>query len=327
MSLFLSGIYKPILYQLRLLIGTHNMNQLVILMYHGVIRSPLKVYDWCFVDEASFHSQMKYLKRHFEVISLSESVERLRNGKIQQPTAVITFDDGFHNNYDIAFPILRQAKLPATIFLVTGLVNTNNTIWFCYLNRSLAESQKTYLDWDGNRFNLSSPATKAMTSSTIQKKLKKFPHPKLQIELRKIVLELGDDRDRPIEIGSAFRMLSHEAISEMATSGLIEFGAHTHSHAILSLLSAKERYDEIERSVTAINKLTGHPCVLFAYPNGRNEDYNAETIEILKACGVRASVTAIEGTNNGMTPLMELRRYGVGGDLSLEKFKQEVRKK
>jgi peptidoglycan/xylan/chitin deacetylase (PgdA/CDA1 family) len=324
MSLSLSGLYKPILYQLRLLIGTHKRNQLVILMYHGVIRSPLEVYDWCFVDEASFRSQMKYLKRHFEVISLSAAVERLRNAKIHQPTAVITFDDGFQNNYDIAFPILRQAKLPATIFLVTRLVNTDNTIWFCYLNRSLAETQKTYLDWDGNRFNLSSAATKAMTSSTIQKKLKKYPHPQLLIELRKIVLELGDDPDRPIEIGSAFRMLSHEAISEMATSGLIEFGAHTHSHAILSLLSAKERYDEIERAVTAINKLTGHPCVFFAYPNGRTEDYNAETIEILKASGMHASVTAIEGSNDERTHKMELRRYGIGADLNLDKFKRKM---
>jgi hypothetical protein len=64
--------------------------------------------------------------------------------------------------------------------------------------------------------------------------------------------------------------------------------------------------------------------VLFAYPNGLAEDYDAETIKTLQACGIQASVTAIEGLNDGMTPLMELRRFGVGGDLSVGKFKREV---
>ncbi|MGH7799590.1 MAG: polysaccharide deacetylase family protein [Thermodesulfobacteriota bacterium] len=324
MGLSLSGIYKEILNQLRLLLGMRNRNQLIILMYHGVVQAPLKVYDWCFIDEPSFRNQVKYLKRHFEVISLSEAAERLRNGKIYQPTAVITFDDGFQNNYDIAFPILREAGLHATIFLVTGLVDTSDTVWFCRLNRALAETNKTSLEWDSYSFDLSGPGPKAKTASAIEDRLKKFSNPRLLTELRKIILELGDDPDLSIEVRSPFRMLSHEAIKEMAASGLIEFGAHTHSHAILSLLSPNERQDEIALSVAAIHDLAGLPCELFAYPNGRAEDYNAEIIATLEACGIRASVTAIECPNNEMTPLMELRRYGIGANLSMGKFKRKV---
>lgn len=317
-------MYDQFLYKLRLLLAKRNRNQLIILVYHGVVRSPLKVYDWCFVNESSFSSQMRYLKKHFEVISLSGAVERLRNGKIYQPTTVITFDDGFQNNYDIVFPTLREAGLPATIFLATGLVNTSDTVWFCRLNRVLAETNKASLEWNGLRFDLSGPGPKAETASAIKERLKEFAHPQLLTELRKIILELGGDPDRPIEVGSPFRMLSHEAIKEMSASGLIEFGAHTHSHAILSLLSPKERYDEIERSITAIRELTGLPCERFAYPNGRAEDYNAEIIATLEAYGVRASVTAIEGPNNEMTPLMELRRYGIGANLSMGKFQRKI---
>ena len=105
MDISLTGIYNQILYQLRLL-GTQSRNQLMIFMYHAVVRSPIEVYDWCFIDEYSFRSQVKYLKKHFEVISLSEAVERLGNGKIYQPTTVITFDDGFQNNYDIVLVLL-----------------------------------------------------------------------------------------------------------------------------------------------------------------------------------------------------------------------------
>jgi peptidoglycan/xylan/chitin deacetylase (PgdA/CDA1 family) len=301
-------------------------NQIMIFLYHGVVRSSLKVHDWCFMDESSFRSQVKYIKEHFEVISLSEAVELLRNGRTHRPTAVITFDDGLQNNYDVAFPILREEGLPATIFLVTGMVNSGDTIWYCRLNRALAETNKTSLEWNGSRFDLSGPIPKVIASSTIQARLKEFAHPQLLGELRKIILDLDDDPDCPIEVGSPFRIISYDAIKEMAASGLIEFGAHTHSHAILSLLSPKERYDEIARSIKAIHELTGRPCELFAYPNGRVQDYDAEVIKILESSGIRASVTAIEGANDWITPMMELRRYGIGANLSMHKFKCDVQR-
>lgn len=301
-----------------------NRNQLIIFLYHGVVRSPLKVYDGCFIDEPPFRSQVEYIKKHFEVLPLSEAVEKLRNRRIHQPTAAITFDDGLQNNYDVAFPILREERLPATFFLTTGLVNTDDTLWYCRLNHALSNTNKTSIEWNGSRFDLSGLGPQAEASSIIQEKLKDFPHPQLLAELHRIIHELGDDPDRPIEVGSPYRMLSYDAIKEMDASGLIEFGAHTHFHAILILLSPRERYDEITRSVTAIRELTGRPCELFAYPNGRLQDYDKDIIKILESCGVRVTVTAVKGTNDGTTPLMELRRYGIGADLSMDKSKRRV---
>jgi len=299
-------------------------NQCAILVYHAVIRSPLTIGNWCFLDESSFRSQMNYLRRHFEVVHLLEAVGRMQEGKMDRPIAVITFDDGFQNNYDVAFPILREAGLPATIFLSTGLVNTSNTVWFCHLNRALASTGKRSLDWNGSRFDLSGPHPKKEASVAIQNRLKEFAHPQLLAELRKIILELGQDPHCPIEADSPYRMLSKEAITEMANSELIEFGAHTHTHSILSRLSQKQQRDEIERSVTEIGEMTGRPCQLFAYPNGSAQDYDAESIQTLVACGVRAAVTTIVGPNDKMTPAMELRRYGIGPDESIALFQLKV---
>ena len=301
---------------------THDWGQLTILMYHAVIRALLPVYEWCFVDAAAFRSQMLYVKQRFRVLTLSEAVERLKHGKIDRPTVVLTFDDGFQNNYDVAFPILRDAGIPATVFLTTGLVSTNDTVWFCRLNRALAETRKTSLAWDGCRFALAGLGAKAKVASTIKARLKELPHAQLLTELRTIVLRLGDDPDRPVAVGSTFHMLDRAAIVAMADSGLFEFGAHTHSHAILSLLTPQERHDEIVRSITTVHKLTGRPCTLFAYPNGRAQDYDVGDIAILESCGVRVAVTAIAGPNDSQTSVMELRRYGIGANLSLEGFKE-----
>ena len=104
-------------------------------------------------------------------------------------------------------------------------------------------------------------------------------------------------------------MLSEQAISEMALSGLVDFGAHGYSHAILSFLTPGEQEEEILRSLHAVRTLTGQPCRLFAYPNGRRQDYDEETIRILDSHGVQAAVTTMSGFNDERTSLMELGRY------------------
>jgi peptidoglycan/xylan/chitin deacetylase (PgdA/CDA1 family) len=303
--------------------GCNPQNQLLILMYHAVVHSLLKVTDWCFIDESSFVHQINYLKKNFDIVTLSEAIDRLANGKIYHPTAVITFDDGFQNNYRVAFPILCEEKLPATIFLVTGLINTDDTLWYCRLNRAIAKTNKDSIKWNNNIYDLSANKQKVRASSEIQDKLKKFPHTKLPLELQKIIIELGDDPDLSIEDGSPYRILNQKEITEMANSGLIEFGAHTHSHAILSLLSPKKQHQEIEGSVNIIKDLTRESCKYFAYPNGQSQDYNEDTIEVLKACGIRAALTTIEGPNE-LTSLMQLRRFGIGANLSFNQFKQIV---
>jgi peptidoglycan/xylan/chitin deacetylase (PgdA/CDA1 family) len=180
------------------------------------------------------------------------------------------------------------------------------------------------LNWNGAEFDLSGPDSKTQISNILQEKLKNLPHPELLSEISSIILALGDDPNYPIEIGSPYRMLSHNAIQEMSYSGLIEFGAHTHMHAILSRLPWKECVDEIERSVAIIHRLTSHPCKLFSYPNGEINDYNSDIINILKDYGVRAAITTIAGSNNCKTPVMELRRYGIGPNLSMAGFQMRV---
>jgi peptidoglycan/xylan/chitin deacetylase (PgdA/CDA1 family) len=299
-------------------------DELTIIMYHGIIRSPLVVTDWCFVDEHSFSTQLEYLKKHFEIIPLSEAVERMRNGGIKRPTAVITFDDGYQNNFDVAFPILCKEKIPATIFLTTGLIDTNDTVWYCRFNLALSQTHRPFIEWNGFKFDLSTLDLKAKASVAIQDNLKELPPLQLMATIRDIILKLDGDPDCSIEIGSPYRMLNKNAIVEMAASGLVEFGAHTHEHMILSSLSAEEQLNEIRRSVDAIHELTGRPCKSFAYPNGRMEDYDSDSIKHLKACGIQMALTTTAGPNNRMTPSMELRRYGVGADLPMAEFQLMV---
>lgn len=296
-----------------------------LLNYHAIIRSPLPIPDWCFIDESIFLAQIKFLKQNFDVLSLRHAISKLRTGSLQKPTVAITFDDGFQNNYEIVLPILRKERLPATIFLTTGLIDTNDTLWSCRLMRALANTKIDKLEWNGSQFYLSGIRAKTHASKLIQKKLKAFPHPELLNELRKIIFELGDDPEYPIEESSPFRMLNRTAITKMAKEELIDFGAHTHSHTILSLLSSEYQQREIKQSIIEVEKLTGKSCTLFAYPNGRSQDYNEESIRILLSCGVKSAVTLVEDVNNPKTPALEMMRYGIGAETSMDEFKSMLK--
>jgi len=301
-----------------------NQGKLTILMYHGIIATAQSLPDWCFVEVSSFHAQMKYLKKHFNVISLSEAVKLLKHGEVPASTAVITFDDGYQNNYDSAFPILCSENLPATIFLVTGLIDTDLTIWTGALHNAFSKTQIATLRWRGSSFDLSNIHLKQRALATIKAVLKREPHSILKDEVGYIVSILIGGETYRVEEKSPYRILDSKSILKMANSNLIEFGAHTHTHPILGNLSNQEQEREILKSIEVVKFITKHPCSFFAYPNGGETDYNSDTLSILDRSEIEASLTTIEGSSGPTTPLMELRRFGIGSDMNMATFKLAI---
>ena len=307
-----------------LLHKTAFRERLTVLTYHAVVPSPLDLYHWCFLHAEAFRKQMSYLRDVFEVLPLQVALARVRAGAITRPTAAVTFDDGYDNNFRIAYPILRELGVPATVFLTTGYLDSSDTIWDCRLHRAFSTTTQPHMAWKGSRFDLSSPALKAEAFMRMQASLKEHPHPQLLEETKHIVQTLGDDPHAPIEPGSPYRMLDERAVRDMAGSGLVDFGAHTRTHAILSRLPAADQRREMESSLSTVERLTGKPCTLFAYPNGRRCDYSEETISMLQHLGVDAAFTAVEGPVTAADRPMEMRRYGIGADMGFATFQLHV---
>ena len=293
---------------------------IAVLMYRAVVREPLPVSDWCFLEEKVFHDQMTYLRKHCRVVPLRELPASVRpeNGR---PVVAVTFDDGYQNNYDVAFPILRQMEIPATIFLATDFIGSDDTVWFCRINDALAKTSLDSFGWEEATYDLSSMPKRAEASGSIQTRLKRYGHPRLLEEMRNLVRALGADPDAPIARESPYRMLGAREIREMADSGLIDFGGHTCSHAILSGLDDSRREREIAASIEAVGRLSGAPCGLFAYPNGGTGDYGPRDVDALKRSKVAVAANTVAGPNDRSAPALELRRYGIGADTSMARFR------
>jgi peptidoglycan/xylan/chitin deacetylase (PgdA/CDA1 family) len=291
-----------------------------VLMYHAVTRKPLAVEDWCFIGERSFREQMLYLKQHCQVVPLGELPQAIASGSAR-PLVALTFDDGFRNNFSVAFPVLQELGLPATIFLATDFIGSDDTLWFCRINEALTQTTLRQLDWDGQSFDLSDATARARAHARFQAHLKQFPHPELLARTALLIRALGDVPGKPIAPDSPYRMLAPEEVRQMADSGLIDFGGHTCSHAILSGLTEAQRSREILASMASVERLSGRPCTLFAYPNGRIIDYGACDLQTLRGRDTRLAVTTVTGPNDASVPLLEMRRYMVGPGTSAAQFK------
>jgi peptidoglycan/xylan/chitin deacetylase (PgdA/CDA1 family) len=280
----------------------------------------LAVEDWSFVWERHFREQMRYLKKHCHVVPLRD-VPRVVGAAARRPCVALTFDDGFQNNYGVALPILQELDLPATVFLATDFIGSDDTPWFCRVNEALSLTSLTRLDWDGETYDLSSPGRRAEAQARFQVRLKAFRHSELLEKTAQLVAALGDRPDKPIPRGSPYRMLAAAEVAEMAGTGLIEFGAHTCSHAILSGLSPAERCREISASLAAVERLTGAPCTLFAYPNGRAVDYGPLDVATLRDRKIDVAVTTVKGPNDRSVSALEMRRYMIGASTPFAQFK------
>ena len=144
--------------------------QFQIVYYHRV--TDLDPY-WGGIPVKSFRLQMEVLAKYFQVLPLEELIHRAREGSVPRRSIAITFDDGYEDNYENGFPILKKMGIPATIFLATGGINNQEMLWhdkiFCgfYLARSSSVCIQ------GKKIALSNTSQRAIALNEFRKNLRR----------------------------------------------------------------------------------------------------------------------------------------------------------
>jgi peptidoglycan/xylan/chitin deacetylase (PgdA/CDA1 family) len=294
-----------------------------VLSYHGLVDPQLPVPDRCFMPVERFAAQMEYLARHFTVLHLEEAFapDRPRGGR---PVACVTFDDGFSSVHDLALPVLERLSIPATVYLVTDLVDREGTIWFARLHQAICVTTAAEVGIGGHRFRLGSPREKAAASAGLQLALKRLERADFDAALAAVLDRLGFPDREPVAAWAPMRILRSEQIHRMGRNDLVRFGSHTASHQILTRTTPDDGRREVERSVAAIAALVERPSRTFAYPNGGPDDFDAGSVAALRSAGIEYAVMAIGGPNpRGVDPY-RIRRYGIGAADSFARFAGQV---
>jgi len=312
MKTFLKGISK----YTGLLKASNELtpHKLSIMLYHGFREGKNRgesALDSKFLPISEFEQHLKVYLKYGTPISLSRllSKERLPVNPI-----VVTLDDGYANNYDLGFPVLKQYDFPATVFLTTGFIDRRLFLWTDWLEFIAANASTTDITIELNKevvsFNLGDPQVRDHAVERLKSILKKMPINEITSFLCELQ-EMSKVRYDWERIPETLQPLTWKQIREMKESGLISFGGHTVSHAILSKCTREEQQFEIVESKTRIEKELNEECFMLAYPNGKESDFTEETIRLAEKADYRMAVT----TNSGYEDLNEydsykLRRWG-----------------
>ncbi len=233
------------------------------------------------VRRQTFEKLAAYVAERYEAVDVGaakpgESCRRLR--------VAFTFDDGWSDNYAFAFPIAQAHGIPLTVFLCPALAGRRAPFW---------------------------PERVAALLGTIKR------HGEIEATIEELKHCAPEERERRIErLGAAgvtapFQpgdsTLSWEAIIAMDRGG-VRFGSHTYTHQILTTVPADVVRREVRESKDAIEQALGHPCDLFAYPNG---DWSPEIRAMLAESGYRLAFTTKRGAWTAASDRLAIPRLNV----------------
>jgi peptidoglycan/xylan/chitin deacetylase (PgdA/CDA1 family) len=275
-----------------------------ILVYHRVNDENDPIFPG--VPTKAFAEQMEYVAEHYAVCSLSETVQRLRSNDLPAGLLTITFDDGYRDNCENAFPILNRLSLPATIFLATGAVDSGRMLWHDRVFSALRDTRATALQKfgdNGQMYPLNTPAAKQHALVQVLKFLWSLDDSDRSLWVERLIQKLAIEEP----MSGERLMLSWDEIRAMSEHQ-ISFGAHTVTHPILSKIPPRQLKQEIRESKEIIESHLKTPVTHFAYPVGRREDFTAAVKKELHDAGFESAATTIFGANDSKQDLLELRR-------------------
>lgn len=284
--------------------------KLVILTYHSFSETwPKGLFNSLPIER--FERQLRFLRRNFRVVSLEEGLRRLSNGDVdEQPWLAVTIDDGFADNYTLAWPVLRRYEVPATIFLATDFLDTGRPPWPTQIIDVLERTEaKTLMG------PISAPlkgrTARANAAALLKRRFASLAPQERFAELASLRRAL-----RVVE-SNTYLPLTWRQVREMSAAG-VRFGSHTCYHSILPMVERTIATEELLASKERVEAELQLPCTEFAYPDGK---HNPSTAAAVLACGYDVALTQDLGFNQGSEHRLALRRVEVPWHDPLQTFR------
>jgi len=204
---------------------------------------------------------LKYKSAGYRCVSLDEVQQQVESGKrSRQKFVCFTLDDGYADNYELAYPVFKKYNCPFAIYVTTDFPDKKALLWWYDLQDILLENEK--LKFNGVEYDCSDVKKKNQTFRKI--KINFFIS---DSEIQRTVLEQLF-KENVCAKRHAENALSWEQISELATDPLCTIGAHTVSHRSLPVLSDEEIRKELSDGKKQIEERIKKPVKHFAYPSG-----------------------------------------------------------
>jgi len=284
----------------------------VVLLYHRV--TVLRRDPWGLaVTPEHFEEHLDVIRRCGRPTTLVDLDEMLKRRERPRRAVIVTFDDGYADNLYEARPLLDQYEIPATVFVTTGPLTHARGFWWDELEHALLSPSVTpatlRLTVGGQQREWALGGASA-SSNRLAERWRAWREPPTArhacyYELWRLLHRASDaERWSVLDTLRAWvgidsttrpthRTMSAAELAELATTGLVEIGAHAVSHSALSSLTPSAQREEICRSKQDLEDITGRQVSSFAYPFGRRADYTADTVAYIREAGFARACSVI----------------------------------
>jgi peptidoglycan/xylan/chitin deacetylase (PgdA/CDA1 family) len=280
-------------------------DSLLILLWHSVDRT------WAYPCPAEqgirgLGQQLGWLQRVANVVPLEPSLQALASGQPLPPRAVaLTFDDGYRDHLELAVPLLERLGMPATFFLVPGLLSREVQPWWEVLAWAFTGSRKPRVQWDGE--DLPTGGMRGHRSfQRILPTLRTRPRALTEQTVGELVHRLEPEGDP----GEQDLFLDWDGARQLVRRGFT-VGSHSMYHAALRYEPADEQLRDLVESRRQLHARLGVEPTVVAYPYGQLAHYSAETVQSSARAGYRYSVTVCAGLARRSTPRHEIPRLAL----------------
>jgi len=268
----------------------------LVLLYHRVANDPVDS-QLLAVSPENFESHLKEVAENYRVLPLSNLLIELKQGELQPDTISLTFDDGYLDNLINALPLLEKHKIPATIFVTSGMVGSEQEFWWDALERIFLTGHPL-----PESLSVSYPGSeKSWDLTTAQGRLKAYDDLCSILrsdsfeDIAQSVKELYKWAGLELTARFSHRVVAISQLKELAKSSFIEIGSHSVTHTRLSVLSPEKQQFEIYESKKQLEAILKQNVRIFSYPFGTRNDFTQETERVVSEAGYEAGIANIQG--------------------------------
>ena len=262
--------------------------RLCVLNYQRIMAGPDPLLDGE-PDAAAFDWQMQLLKQCFNVLPLHEAVQMLATERMPSRAVAISFDDGYRSIHDLALPILVKHGLPATVFVTTGHMVDDGSMWNDMILEAMRRLPPVPLDLRMlglQAYPMGSAAERKQAAGILTERCKYMTPPERTRFTDHLQNLAGGSLRQDL-------MLTADMLRTL-TRNQVEIGGHTVNHPILTRLEDDVAQREIAENKAQLEHIIGQPLRLFAYPNGKRPlDYDERHVAMVAQAGYAAAFTTV----------------------------------
>jgi peptidoglycan/xylan/chitin deacetylase (PgdA/CDA1 family) len=249
--------------------------------------------------------QLAVLRRLANVVPLDPALAALAEGRPLPPRAVaLTFDDGYRDSLQVAAPMLERLGLPATFFLVPGLLSRTTPPWWELVGWACQRAGRRQVAFEGRTVDLGDPARRGAAADLVAELVKRRDRAGREAAVAGFVAACEPDGTPDDDA----LFLDWDQAKALAARGFA-IGSHTLHHAILAQQAPAEQAEDLSQSRRRLQERLAVPVDVLAYPNGTTADYDQTTVAAAARAGYAHAVTVIPGWNRPATPRYEIRRF------------------